>query len=66
MGILTIIIHCELNDDTVIEVERSTLDVLWGVARINGTERSQKFANLSRSDDWSILALNKEETCGVG
>lgn len=60
--ILTFIIHLELDDDSLIEVESSALDMRCGVAKLNGSKVAEKLSDFLRGDNGSILTLNEEET----
>lgn len=62
MRILTIIIHAELSDDTLVEVKSSALNMRGSVAELNLAKWLEKSTNLLGSGGSSKLALNKEET----
>lgn len=51
---LTIIVHGELNDDTIIDVHEGGLCMAKGVALLNVTKGSKKLPNFLRSDSWTV------------
>jgi len=61
MGVLAFVVHLELNDNALIEVESRTLNMSRHAAILNLTKCIKKLSSLIWSDDRTILALNMEE-----
>jgi len=59
---LALIVHLKLNDDTLVEVECSTLNTGCSVALGDCAKVAHHLSNFLRGNDRTILALNKEQT----
>ena len=59
---LTSIIEAEGDDDTIADIELSTLKGSDNMAEVNLTKAREKAINIINSDDWTVFALNKVNT----